>query len=1171
LIRVLSAILIFGSYCAVQSQRAVRSQFARSIGERTDLQQKVSQAIKAGEPLTQKIGGGESQTFSVSLTAGQYAEFVVEQHGNILLATLFDPQGNQFIQMDNPAGGYGPIYFSSLASSSGDYRLEVRAVDKWALAANYEVLLSKLRSAENTDQLLIDAELSFAQGRKSLSAGNRSAAIDFYQRALNYWQVSNDIRWQAVSQYALSETYRNLDIQRSEACLKETLRILEIEMAATDWRLKASALNDLGVIYSATGRSEEALKLLDQALSMYAMNRDPRGQASALGNIGRMRAREGNLSLALEFINRALVFRREAHDEPGELNLLNGLAFYSDQIGEPDRALDYSKEALRGWERIGESRPQDRKAVAEVLNNVAAASDKLGKWDEALDYYARALDKYDKNDPLRAPTLDNKGELYASLGNLQKAKECYEEALKLLSGEKSDLDNKASLLVHMGQLSLIQGEVANALHSFEQARSLGPPASRLGYVLTNLGAALMLSGRPEEGKQSYEQALEIQIKLKDRRGQALTLQKRGEVRAQFGERTEALADLNQALSLWRSVKDRVGEASTLEDIARANRDSGSAIAAQANSREAIGIIEMLRTNISSRLLRTSYFASREDYYELDIDLNMQPGKSEKSEARLAAALESAEKARARVLLEALSEARLGRAENSQSSDVGLAKTIEALDTLSHKLEAKLWARTRLLNAAHSAEQIALLDKDIGDINAEYDLLEAQIRSQNPRFNALVKPRPSPAKEIQQQLDANTVLLEYSLGDRHSYVWAVTPDSIKGFELPPRSEIESVAKKLTQALAERNRSVKNETGQQWQRRQGQAEADYVQASTTLSKMVLEPVLPLVGSKRLVIVADGALQSVSFGALPEPLSRGATPPRTKEKQEYNRFGSAIPILIDSHEIIYEPSASVIALQRRELSNRPLALHAVAVLANPVFDNDDPRVKSAAAIRRNNPVTNPAPTQNSTSLTRGSDVSRALDDAGIMRLEPLPFSQAEAESILSVAPKGEGMAALNFKASRATATSPALSQYRIVHFATHGIVDFQRPELSGIVLSMVNENGEPEDGYLRLRDIYDLTLPTELVVLSGCQTGIGKEIKGEGLIALTRGFMYAGSRSVVATLWKVDDAATAQFMAEFYKQIFTNGQRPAAALRAAQLKLAGKRSPADWAGFVLQGEWK
>ncbi len=169
---------------------------------------------------------------------------------------------------------------------------------------------------------------------------------------------------------------------------------------------------------------------------------------------------------------------------------------------------------------------------------------------------------------------------------------------------------------------------------------------------------------------------------------------------------------------------------------------------------------------------------------------------------------------------------------------------------------------------------------------------------------------------------------------------------------------------------------------------------------------------------------------------------------------------------------------------------------------------------------------------------------------------------------------MMAVDFKASRATATSSALSHYRIVHFATHGVVDFEHPDLSGVVLSMVDEKGEPQDGYLRLHDIYNLNLPADMVVLSACQTGVGKQIKGEGLIALTRGFMYAGAFRVVASLWKVDDEATAELMAEFYKQMFTDGLKPAAALHAAQLNLSHQkrwRSPYYWAGFVLQGEWK
>jgi CHAT domain-containing protein len=196
------------------------------------------------------------------------------------------------------------------------------------------------------------------------------------------------------------------------------------------------------------------------------------------------------------------------------------------------------------------------------------------------------------------------------------------------------------------------------------------------------------------------------------------------------------------------------------------------------------------------------------------------------------------------------------------------------------------------------------------------------------------------------------------------------------------------------------------------------------------------------------------------------------------------------------------------------------------------------------------------------------------GIGSISSLPESREEADAIMKVVPKGEGMAALGFDASRATVMSPSLSQYRIIHFATHGFADLSHPELSGIVLSLIDAKGQPQDGYLRLHDIYNLNLPADLVVLSACQTGVGKQIRGEGLIALTRGFTYAGAARVVASLWKVDDEATKILMEEFYKQMFRNGLKPAAALQQAQLKLSHQsqwHSPFYWAGFVLQGEWK
>jgi CHAT domain-containing protein len=267
-----------------------------------------------------------------------------------------------------------------------------------------------------------------------------------------------------------------------------------------------------------------------------------------------------------------------------------------------------------------------------------------------------------------------------------------------------------------------------------------------------------------------------------------------------------------------------------------------------------------------------------------------------------------------------------------------------------------------------------------------------------------------------------------------------------------------------------------------------------------------------------------------------------------------------------VIYQPSASTLALLRRR-APRGRASKTVAVLADPVFDDKDERVHlplGIAAVRR---------PPSDERLTRSL---RDLGDLGDVEftLPKLEYSLREANAITSVAPRGS-MMAVGFKANRATLASLALRQFSIVHFATHGILNDRHPELSGIVLSMVNERGEPEDGYLTLRDIYNLDLPADLVVLSACRTGIGKQVRGEGLQGLMRGFMYAGSPRVVASLWRVDDVATAELMKRFYRHMLGKGRNrmsAAAALRKAKLEMMSAGSlPYYWAGFVLQGDWK
>ncbi|HYN21379.1 MAG TPA: CHAT domain-containing protein, partial [Thermoanaerobaculia bacterium] len=315
----------------------------------------------------------------------------------------------------------------------------------------------------------------------------------------------------------------------------------------------------------------------------------------------------------------------------------------------------------------------------------------------------------------------------------------------------------------------------------------------------------------------------------------------------------------------------------------------------------------------------------------------------------------------------------------------------------------------------------------------------------------------------------------------------------------------------------------------------------QAADELSAMLLRPAERFLNGQPLLIVSDGALQYLPFAALPVPASL-AGPER-------------VP-LIAGHEVVSLPSASALAVLRHELAGRPKAAKTLAVLADPVFRFT--AAPETAAI---------VPQRGAIGDTRGSDFDPRL-------LPRLAFSRREAEVIAGLVPQGDLFKALGYDASRAIVTSGKLAGYRLLHFATHGHIDSRRPELSSLVLSLFNERGEPQNGLLRLHDIYALKLQADLVVLSACQTALGQEIRGEGLVGLTRGFMYAGAARVVASLWSVDDRATSVLMERFYRHMISGRLSPAAALRQAQIEMSREprwQDPYYWAAFSLQGEWR
>ncbi len=487
----------------------------------------------------------------------------------------------------------------------------------------------------------------------------------------------------------------------------------------------------------------------------------------------------------------------------------------------------------------------------------------------------------------------------------------------------------------------------------------------------------------------------------------------------------------------------------------------------------------------------------------------------------ALALQISERDRARALVELLNEA------NADIRQGVEPKLLEQKSSIQQKLDALEKRRLELVNDKYTEQQLTNLEQENSALLAQYQTIQAQIRSSSPRYAALTQPQPLKSAQIQQLLDDRTLLLEYSLGKERSYLWVVSKTGIKSYQLPKRAEIEAATKRFYSTIT--NPRIRNNPQR------------VAAVGIPLSKILLTPIAAQLGQKRLVIVSDGALQYLPFNALPIP---GKTSP-----------------LIVNHEIVSLPSASTLAVLRQELKGRKTAIKNVAILADPVFSTDDDRVQRRTKEQKAN------------SNIEQRTLVRAATVSGVS-FSRLLGTRSEAEQILQLVPMGNRLQKFDFAANREAVVGSQLSQYRIIHFATHGILNSVNPELSGIVLSLVDRQGMTQNGFLRLHEIFNLNLPAELIVISACQTGLGEEIKGEGIIGLTRGFMYAGSPRVVVSLWNVDDQATAELMARFYKSMLKKGLQPAAALRAAQLEMLQTtqwKSPYYWSAFGLQGEWK
>ena len=1029
---------------------------------------------------------------------------------------------------------------------------------------------------EKTDPDRVAPAKAFEEATKLYQQGtpeSKRQAIAKFKEAMALLEALGDPKPVSGVKLTIGRIYLELgESQQAENYFNESLLLIDEIGNSTE---KLTTLNYISNIYEQVGNKQKTLEYLEKALPVYQDLDNQAQNAYFLNKLALLSHQVGKIPQALEYLKQALSSSQLADsripdNRRKKAEILYNLGITYLGLGDKQQALKYNQQALVLLREQG-----NRIQEAATLNNLGSIYWSTGEMKQAIEYYNRASDIYaqQKNLKYQAITLNNLGSVYWATGEQQQALDLYEKALSLhrqvndgdREGEASVLHNlgtvyevlgekekaieylKLSLPLHnqgnnpaaasvtLSAIGTMLGKSDEALQYLEKALSLTRETgkrSQEAVTLHSIGYFYDRVGKQEQALEYYNQALPIRKEVGDRSGLASTLNNMAKVYSDLGDKPQGIEYYNQALELHQTVGNRRGEAQTNFNLAVIEKERGNLDQSLDWIESAIAIVEELRTKVDSAELRASYFATVQDYYKFYIDLLMELHKQNPDGGFDAKAFHASERSRARTLLELLTEA------NANIREGVDPKLLQQEQILLQKLDATEKRRIELVRANQTPEELEKIKQEFASLQAEYKQLQIKIKQNSPRYAALKYPEPLNLKQIQEQvLDDDTILLEYSLGEDRSYLWAVTKNSITSYELPPQAEIEAAAQQFIDMLTAPHLRMSPQ--------------DLPKAATALSDIILQPVAPQLKNKRLLIVSDGILQYVPFAALSAPGKSTAD-------------GKNIPLIVE-HQIINLSSASTIAITRNETAKRQPAPKTITILADPVFTPDDERVQGKA--KSNN-------SDETVSMLRGQQMTRAAR-GGSVNWERLPGTRIEAEAIAAQVPNQKQRTyALDFSASREKATSKELAQYQYIHFATHGFFNGTQPELSGIVMSLVDKNGKQQNGFLYLQDVFNLKLSAELVVLSACETGLGEEVKGEGIVGLTRGFMYAGAPRVVVSLWKVNDEATAKLMTFFYQKMLVEKMKPVEALRAAQIEMLNSaewQDPEYWAAFILQGEWQ
>ncbi|MEW6128788.1 MAG: CHAT domain-containing protein [Acidobacteriota bacterium] len=1134
--------------------------------------------LSPNRAVEKTISGNAAQSFGLSLESGQYVRLRLEQSQAECSLAIYNALRQKLQEVFYK--GQATAHLSFLPKTSSDYTIVVTPVLMFSDTARYRLAIEDLRAVKAQDHLRLAAEKALSEGEYLQDKGAIRKAINRFEQALQLWRELGAFTEQGNALIKLGEIYQlSGNYQRSLTYFQQALRL---SRERSDKQLEAEALNDCGYTDLYLGNKAKAYEAITQALTLSMATGNPRLRIQAFYRLGEYFDLSGDFANALVHYQEALTLAQQHNDLRAKALIIFNIGTVYSALNDKSPGLENLNEAVSLAQFLKDSRLE-----AWALISIGHLYSKLSEKQEALNYYSQAQRIIGSTGDRvwEASIYSGLGYVWDELGNKATALNYHKKALAIYQTTNL-VKALIPALFTIGKLyqSINQQQQAMAyLLRAQRANQLARDREFEPVIIHQMGELFASMGNSRLAMQYFEKALKLNQLIHQPREEAVNLNGIGNLLFQNNEPFKAIEVFKQALKLSEQVGNKFEAINTLVFLAKIEMSLKNWQTARHHLNDAISLSEFIRQNVKGPELRTSYFSTAQKIYDLYVDLLMLLHRQNATAGFDALAFAMSERARARTLIELLLESQIDIREGVEAS------LLEREKELQQRFTEKAVFKDRLLSMQHSPAQLKALDAELEEISEALKRARSHIRAANPHYAALSASQSLTTSEIQALLDDDTALLEYRLGDERSFLWLVSSSTLQSFALPSREEIESEVARFYQLITESEGAVRGSIRLQNQPKARKV-SDFTQSATRLSELLLAPVASHIAGKRLVIVADGALQYIPFAAL--PLNESAVgsresevnkPPTTNRQPESSisavenlsrQADSRLPTpdarlpLICNHEIINLPSAAVLAVLRQEFGKRPTAEKSLAIFADPVFNQQDERLTASAGLK------NSAASHRRMRTVRQRSIAELLTRTDKRAIDRLMFSSKEAEAILQLVNSNDALQATGFAASRDTVLQSELSRYRFIHFATHGLLDNHNPEMSSIVLSLYDESGKSQNGYLRFADICDLKLNAELVVLSACQTALGKEFRGEGLMGLTRGFMQAGAKRVVASLWNVNDKATAELMKRFYKKLLVDGLRPSAALRQAQIEMFQSKpwkSPYFWAGFTLQGEWR